>query len=698
MARPIKKKTEPGLEATLVLERVGRHHLAFLKGYLEGLDLGKIAKQYLENFSEDDHSIDLRVARSTLDWIRAELKLVAKRFGKSSMARVIMINPEQLVTVAAKIPTLEQFREERDPYEMYSESDLIELFQEAYSDTDTNSKAQRNIRLRQRQSDALLWLHDMAVTDPNRMDNVASWLKANVAKKLIRAGVNTLEELVEAININGYRWYSAVPGLGEITARSIVKWLTLNEAALTCSFSRYSLTKRSELNIVELKKERPKIFGIVPIEYFKPRQDLDGSTGHNRGERNKSGAENDFEAIQVWLSTFEKDSNTYLSYRNQVERFLLWSILELGKPLSSLDTKDCIAYRDFLWDLGRMYPETWNTVYRIPESSWLGKRNTERWSLNWRPFEELKSPKPPKEIPPLLRKQWQIEHTSRNGVLKLSSQRLAVIICSSMCAWLTKRHYLDSNPWDGIKPRMAQQPEIAVHHSLTQTQWAFILQYLEHMEPSSSKERLKFILVLGYMTGIRLSEMANASKGDLEYRIGSTDDSSGWILNVVGKGKRPRAVPFPSVCMNQLIQYFAHRGYGGLDAVPEEVPLIDFLMDSSPHLNKLNAIDDKRKTNGVMAKSQIYRSLVRFFKSVAKEFAKISPEGAKHLTMASTHWLRHTSATHAIASGVPIEIVKLNFGHQSIATTGIYITPEMERRVKVMEEFGKAVSTRKRNI
>ncbi|MEB0284763.1 hypothetical protein, partial [Sphingomonas sp. 10B4] len=89
---------------------------------------------------------------------------------------------------------------------------------------------------------------------------------------------------------------------------------------------------------------------------------------------------------------------------------------------------------------------------------------------------------------------------------------------------------------------------------------------------------------------------------------------------------------------------------------PEEVPLIDFLMDSSPHLNKLNAVDDKRKTNGVMAKSQIYRSLVKFFKSVAKEFAKISPEGAKHLTMASTHWLRHTSATHAIASGVPIEI------------------------------------------
>jgi hypothetical protein len=64
----------------------------------------------------------------------------------------------------------------------------------------------------------------------------------------------------------------------------------------------------------------------------------------------------------------------------------LWCVLERGKPISSLDTIDTIAYRDFLWDLGRMSPETWNTVYKIPESSWLGKRNTERWSPNWRPL------------------------------------------------------------------------------------------------------------------------------------------------------------------------------------------------------------------------------------------------------------------------------------------------------------------------
>ncbi|MET3120181.1 site-specific recombinase XerD [Undibacterium sp. GrIS 1.8] len=695
MARPIKKKSASGLEATLILERVGRHHLAFLKGYLEGIELGKLAISYLENFSEDDQSIDLRVARSTLDWIRFELKLVAKRFGKSSMARVIMINPDQLVTVATKIPSLEDFREERDPYEMYSEADLIELFQAEYADKDTNSKSHRNVRLRQRQADALLWLHEMAVSDPNTMDNVASWLKPNVAKKLIRAGVNTLGELIETINVNGYRWYAPIPGLGMITARSIVKWITLNETALCSSLSRYALSKRNELDLAQLKRDRPKQFGIVPIEYFQPKSELDGSFGENRGLRNKTGADNDYEAIQVWLSTFIKDSNTYLSYRNQVERFLLWSILELGKPLSSLSSRDCIAYRDFLWDLGRIQPDTWDTVYNIPEARWLGKRNTERLSVNWRPFEELKPPKPPKDVPPLLRKQWQIEHTSRNGVLKLSSQRLAIIICSSMCAWLTKRHYLDSNPWDGVKPRMAQQPEIAVHHSLTQTQWSFILQYLENMPDSGKKERLKFILVLGYMTGIRLSEMANASKGDLVYRVGSTEDSSGWILTVVGKGNRAREVPFPSVCMDQLISYFAHRGYQGFDAVPGDVQLIDFLMDAPLHLQKLNEIPEKRKENGVMAKSQIYRSLVKFFKSVSIEFAKISPEGAKHLQMASTHWLRHTSATHALAKGVPIEIVKLNFGHRSIATTGIYITPEMERRVKAMEEFGKTVANRK---
>lgn len=688
MARPRLDSPDAINNAQLILHRVGRHHFAFLKGYLEGLEIRALGERYLETCSDDE--FDLRVIKSTLTWIRTELKLVAKRFGKASYARAIMLNPEQLKTVKSNVPSLEEFREERDPYEMYSEEDLIELFQEAYPDQGNDKKYDRNTRLRKRQTDALSWLQEMAISDPTLKDNVAAWLKPVFSKKLIRAGVNTIEELIEAINSYGYRWYSQVPSLGEKSAKHIVKWLTINEEVLSCSLEKYSLSKRSTLDIDTLKKERPKTTNIVPLEYFLPNKNLDGSVGTNRGERNKSGVDNDYDAIQLWLRTFPKDSNTYLAYRSQAERFLLWCVLERGKPISSLDTIDTIAYRDFLWDLGRMSPETWNTVYKIPESSWLGKRNTERWSPNWRPFEELKPPKPPKDIPKLQRKTWIEEHTFRTGVLKLSSQRQAQTILSSMCSWLVKRRYLDSNPWDGVKPRLSNTPVIATDHSFTFAQWDFIMNAVEAMPKTGQTYRLKFILILGYLTGMRLSEMASAVKGDLRFRAANVTNQSGWTISVIGKRNKQRDVPFPHMLMEAFKEYLAHRGFTTFDEVPQDCPLIDFLSDARENLLKQNNVRKKRKDNALISPSQIYRSLKKFFDTVSDNYEAISPEEAAHIRLASTHWLRHTCGSHAVANEVPIEVVQQNFGHASVGTTSIYITPEIERRMSAMEQFANS--------
>jgi hypothetical protein len=75
---------------------------------------------------------------------------------------VIRLEPEQLLDpVPAAVPTsLEKFREEYDPYEMYSENDLLERFAELFPEGDgvDAQKAARNERLRKRQHAALLWL------------------------------------------------------------------------------------------------------------------------------------------------------------------------------------------------------------------------------------------------------------------------------------------------------------------------------------------------------------------------------------------------------------------------------------------------------------------------------------------------------------------------------------------------------------
>jgi hypothetical protein len=54
---------------------------------------------------------------------------------------------------------------------------------------------------------------------------------------------------------------------------------------LSCSLEKYSLSKRSTLDIDTLKKERPKTTNIVPLEYFLPNKNLDGSVGTNRGKK-----------------------------------------------------------------------------------------------------------------------------------------------------------------------------------------------------------------------------------------------------------------------------------------------------------------------------------------------------------------------------------------------------------------------------
>jgi len=63
--------------------------------------------------------------------------------------------------------------------------------------------------------------------------------------------------------------------------------------------------------------------------------------------------------------------------------------------------------------------------------------------------------------------------------------------------------------------------------------------------------------------------------------------------------------------------------------------------------------------------------------------------GAERFERASTHWLRHTHASHSIAAGLPVEIAQQNLGHASLATTTVYVTTEKKRRMRAMQDFWK---------
>jgi hypothetical protein len=206
------------VERGTVLIRLSRPHFAFYRGYLDGLDVGALARRYLENAAGVENATeDLRIAHSAVKWIRDQLLVAARRAACPSTERLLKIAPGKLhVVYADNVPTLEQFREERDPYEMYSEEDLIALFQDEYGSGSPRATrlAERNNRLRSKQLSALWQLEELVGADPKLTDGVDGWLDPVIARRLKDASIVTLHDLVQAINGFGFRWYTKVPKIG----------------------------------------------------------------------------------------------------------------------------------------------------------------------------------------------------------------------------------------------------------------------------------------------------------------------------------------------------------------------------------------------------------------------------------------------------------------------------------------------------
>jgi site-specific recombinase XerD len=372
------------------------------------------------------------------------------------------------------------------------------------------------------------------------------------------------------------------------------------------------------------------------LERFQPPSTLDGSQGANRApvQRCKVAATNDYEAVQAWLRLRVQGTHTWRAYRKEAERFLLWAVMERGKALSSLDGDDCVAYRDFL---------------AAPGPQWVGPRNAQRWSESWRPFE---------------------------GELSVRSQAVAMTIVRSLCEWMVRRHYLDSNPWDDV-PARPDAPSMPQLRALSQKQWELVQGWISGelaTKPSPALHRLDFILTFAYMTGMRLAELAAARLSWLRYE--QLDDGQwAWSIMVLGKRNKWREVPLPDRAVDALTAYLVMRGLDSdLLANDPETPLIS-----------------KVSQEGPLSAARIYEILVGGFERCAVDVYASDRRAAERIREASTHWLRHTYGSHSAARGVPQDVLQANLGHESLATTSIYLKSEISRRHKAMQQaFGSA--------
>ncbi|WP_181146917.1 phage integrase family protein [Burkholderia multivorans] len=377
---------------------------------------------------------------------------------------------------------------------------------------------------------------------------------------------------------------------------------------------------------------------IVPWEQIRVPHEVDGSRGQFRAPQVACllSASNDYEAIQSWLSLHESAA-TQRAYRKEAERLILWAIVDRGRALSSLTTDDAIAYRGFL-------------RRPTPRERWVGPSRP-RQSVEWRPF---------------------------SGPLSARSTGYALTVLSAMFRWLVEQRYVLANPFAGIKVRgAASRTGLDVSRGFTEAEWLLIRTIADGLEWSygwseAAAQRLRFLLDFGYATGLRASEFVGATLGDIR-----RDEHGDHWLHVIGKGSKPGKVALPALARTALDQFLVQRR---LPVTPSRwapaTPLVANLEEDGAGIES----------------TRLWRVLRRFFRLAADVIQAERPATAGKLRLASPHWMRHTHATHALARGAELIMVRDNLRHASISTTSTYLHSDEVRRAR---QFDQAFEARK---
>lgn len=691
---------------------LAREHFAFFRAFVEGVDEVESARRYL------DPRMDPRVVRRTRNWIQAELAAAAARPPLRSWKRMFAV-ADSLVSavkkaldeqpskvshrhslagksnrklasacgagsasgfveaVAQGVPTFEEFAER------YEDFDLLELrriYLDQYGDVAprsseqdaVNSRRDRRERLRLRQIQLLHVLEDAVASVPNPSDPLSAWFAPELAEALASVGIRTVDALMVAIRSGGRRWWVSVPRLGPAKAEQVQLWLSRHADEIRWTAPAHLEKPLRKGGSALLVQARGISAGIVPLEFYCPPPSLSGEAGTNRDPERKhlTVARTDIEAISLWVQARASNPNTARAYRREAERFLLWANHELRKPLSSVTEGDCIAYRDFLGLLGRVPADepTGLWRFRLPQALWYSRsrRRDERYGADWKPFA---------------------------GALSESSQKQALQVLKLLFAWMCRKRYLVIDPIADVKYSRAWRSELAAaglkgdarsqggtagdptRRALTLGQWTYVLGQAENLGSGFYEERLRFLLVFAFGTGLRLSETVASRVSMIKRYPLATQVGERTELEMTGKGERERKIPLTPVVLGALHRFMEARGLGSRwDQWPQEAPLV---------------CDLRGRPLGASA---VYKILRAFFRACAGGLEK---DGrlldAKTLGRASTHWLRHSCATHAVAQGVHLEVMQRILGHESLQTTGRYTKAEDETAYLALARFHAAL-------
>jgi site-specific recombinase XerD len=162
-----------------------------------------------------------------------------------------------------------------------------------------------------------------------------------------------------------------------------------------------------------------------------------------------------------------------------------------------------------------------------------------------------------------------------------------------------------------------------------------------------------------YNTGARVSEVIGLRRTDVEF-------DGARCVHIQGKGRKQRVVPLWSSTIARLKEWIARMEHG------QEAPLFPN-RDGLP-LSRSGV--EKRLRLAVAKATKVCPSLVG---------RRISP-----------HTLRHTTAMHLLQSGVDMTVIALWLGHETPATTHLYVEADLTMKEQALKRVAEPPTTRLR--
>lgn len=205
--------------------------------------------------------------------------------------------------------------------------------------------------------------------------------------------------------------------------------------------------------------------------------------------------------------------------------------------------------------------------------------------------------------------------------LKQTSTGTIIFILKGFFKWMVDEEYLIKNPMSKIKaPKVPKK----LREALT-------LEEMERVNQACFSIREKALISFIYSTGCRVSEVNSVNIADINWH-----DMS---LKVTGKGTKERIVYFDVKTKLYLDKYLKNRK-GENEAL--------FIATKKP-FGRLGQRSIEKEVSNVAKRAVIDKSVF-------------------------PHLLRHSFATHRINSGMDITALQMLLGHDTPATTQVYIT------------------------